>query len=357
MRTPRDVLDRVALWRIDPTSLVRPDEQTTVRRIEVVRGAWGLVMLVGPTPLLRAISIDDDPAMIWTGRVLGARHLTQAVLSGARPSPEGLAMGVWVDAVHALCALGLAASSRRRAAAGIFDAVAAHRLGGRGLPRPGQPPRRPAHPHRAPRRDGPPVLRALPGGAPLADRVEQDRERLPTAERGGTDDAPGDGVCAAPRCDGAPTALPRVRPARRQPQRPVGHPAQQGGHLGRRQHRAVGGGVDQAEHRVRAGPGRRRAERGVGRAALRGPQVDVGALERAHPLARVVGQRGPVAVLHHDQRRVGQREVDVEVDQRPQAPRPGPSASATRRPPSPRSRSLIETSISASTESLDGKCL
>ncbi len=125
MRTPREVLDRVALWRIDPTSLVRPDEQTTVRRIEVVRGAWGLVMLAGPTPLLRAIAIDDDPVMIWTGRVLGARHLTQAVLSGARPSPEGLAMGVWVDAVHALCALGLAASSRRRAAAGIFDAVAA----------------------------------------------------------------------------------------------------------------------------------------------------------------------------------------------------------------------------------------
>lgn len=192
MRTPREVLDRVALWRIDPTSLVRPDEQTTVRRIEVVRGTWGLVMLAGPTPLLRAISIDDDPVMIWTGRVLGARHLTQAVLSGARPSPEGLAMGVWVDAVHALCALGLAASSRRRAAAGIFDAVAATGwavAGYRDLVNP-----RAALPTHTGRRDALArrFLRALPGGAPLADRVEQDRERLPTAERGGTDDARGD---------------------------------------------------------------------------------------------------------------------------------------------------------------------
>lgn len=192
MRTPREVLDRVALWRIDPTSLVRPDEQTTVRRIEVVRGTWGLVMLAGPTPLLRSISIDDDPAMIWTGRVLGARHLTQAVLSGARPSPEGLAMGVWVDAVHALCALGLAASSRRRAAAGIFDAVAATGwavAGYRDLVNP-----RAALPTHTGRRDAMArtVLRALPGGARLADRVEQDRERLPTAARGGTDDARGD---------------------------------------------------------------------------------------------------------------------------------------------------------------------
>ncbi len=190
MRTPRDVVERVTLWRIDPGSLVRPDQQTTVRRIEVVRGAWGLVMLAGPSPLLRTIAIDDDPVMIWTGRVLGARHLTQAVLSGARPSPEGLAMGVWVDAVHALCALGLAASSRRRAAAGIFDAVAATGwavAGYRDLVNP-----RAALPTHTGRRDALArrVLRALPGGAPLADRVEQDRDRLPTAERGGSDDAP-----------------------------------------------------------------------------------------------------------------------------------------------------------------------
>lgn len=188
MRTPREVLDRVALWRIDPALLVRPDEQTTVRRIGVVRGTWGVVMIVGPRPLVQAIAIHDDPVMMWTGRVLGARHLTQAVLSGARPSPEGLAMGVWVDAVHALCALGLAASSRRRATAGLFDAVAATGwavAGYRDLVNP-----RAALPTHTGRRDALArrFLRALPGGGPLADRVEQDRARLPVAERGGTDD-------------------------------------------------------------------------------------------------------------------------------------------------------------------------
>lgn len=190
MRTPRDLLERAALWRVDPAELVRPDEETTVRRIELVRGAWGLVMLVGPRPVLGRLAIHDDPVMVATGRVLGARHLTQAVLSGARPSPEVLAMGVWVDGVHAVCALGLALTSRRRAAAGLFDAVGATGwavAGYRDLVSP-----RAALPTHTGRRDALArrVLRVLPGGSPLADRVEQDRERLPAAERGGTDDAP-----------------------------------------------------------------------------------------------------------------------------------------------------------------------
>ncbi|MFY0408575.1 hypothetical protein [Solicola sp. PLA-1-18] len=39
-------------------------------------------------------------------RLLGARHLAQACLSGTRPTPEVIAMGVQVNAVHALTALG-----------------------------------------------------------------------------------------------------------------------------------------------------------------------------------------------------------------------------------------------------------
>ena len=53
---------------------------------------------------------------------------------------------------------------------------------------------------------------------------------------------------------------------------------------------------------------------------------------------------------------VPEREVDVPVDERPQR---GPRAvgGADRSRPTSSSRSLIETSISASTASLDAKCL
>ncbi|WP_200800119.1 hypothetical protein [Jatrophihabitans endophyticus] len=58
-------------------------------------------------------------------RMLGGRHLTQAALSGIRPSYEVLAMWVWVDAVHAATAAGLAGSDRARARAALVDTVVA----------------------------------------------------------------------------------------------------------------------------------------------------------------------------------------------------------------------------------------
>ena len=57
---------------------------------------------------------------------------------------------------------------------------------------------------------------------------------------------------------------------------------------------------------------------GVHLAEPPGPQVDVLPLQAAHLLARVVGQRLPVAVLDDDQRPVPQGEVDVPLDQRDQ---------------------------------------
>lgn len=52
------------------------------------------------------VTVDNKSVLI--ARILGVRQLAQAVLSGVRPSPEVLAMGVWVDGVHAMTALGLA---------------------------------------------------------------------------------------------------------------------------------------------------------------------------------------------------------------------------------------------------------
>jgi hypothetical protein len=86
------------------------------RWIELARAAWGAALLLAP----RQVRVDDRSLLV--ARILGARHLSQAVLSGVDPSPEVLAMGVWVDCAHATTALALAAVDRSRARGGLTDA-------------------------------------------------------------------------------------------------------------------------------------------------------------------------------------------------------------------------------------------
>jgi hypothetical protein len=97
-----------------------------IRAIELVRAGWGAVLLAAPTEVLDHIhGVQVDRKALVVTRILGARHLAQALLSGVNPSPEVLAAGVWVDTVHSATALGLAAVDRRRARGGVTDAVVA----------------------------------------------------------------------------------------------------------------------------------------------------------------------------------------------------------------------------------------
>ncbi len=105
----------------------RPDQPTRrYRCIEVLRGAWGAALLAVPEQVLRSVhGLRVDAKSRTVARILGARHLIQAALSGYKPSPEILAMGVWVDTVHALTALGLAVIDHRRTRAGLTDTAIA----------------------------------------------------------------------------------------------------------------------------------------------------------------------------------------------------------------------------------------
>ncbi|OBH59844.1 hypothetical protein [Mycobacterium sp. E2479] len=97
-----------------------------IRVIEVVRALWGSALLVAPAEVLHHIhGVRVDRKALVVTRILGARHLTQALLSGINPSPEVLAAGVWVDSVHSATALGLAAVDRERARGGVTDALVA----------------------------------------------------------------------------------------------------------------------------------------------------------------------------------------------------------------------------------------
>ena len=104
-----------------------------IRKIEILRAAWGVALLIAPRRVLTDIHhVTVDRKSLVIARILGVRHLTQAFLSGLSPSPEVLAMGVWVDLAHAGTALGLAGADRSRARAGLTDAGIAATFAGLG---------------------------------------------------------------------------------------------------------------------------------------------------------------------------------------------------------------------------------
>lgn len=99
-----------------------------------MRAGWGTALLVAPRQVMtRVHHVQVDRPSTAVARVLGARHLVQAGLSGLSPSAEVLALGVWVDTAHALTAVGLAAVDRTRARAGLTDAAIAAAWAGLGL--------------------------------------------------------------------------------------------------------------------------------------------------------------------------------------------------------------------------------
>jgi hypothetical protein len=94
--------------------------------LEPVRAAYGALLLCAPERALRSVGVVDDERARVVARVLGIRHLAQSLLSGASPGPSLVALGAWVDTVHATTSVALAVVDRdRRRAGGVDAAVAA----------------------------------------------------------------------------------------------------------------------------------------------------------------------------------------------------------------------------------------
>jgi hypothetical protein len=101
------------------------------RGFELIRAGWGAVLLAAPARVLDHIhGVEVDRKALVVTRILGARHLVQASFSGINPSPEVLAAGIWVDAMHSMTAFGLAALDRRRVRGGVIDGLVAGLWGG-----------------------------------------------------------------------------------------------------------------------------------------------------------------------------------------------------------------------------------
>ena len=100
----------------------------------LVRMAFGIALLAAPDPILRLASQKPATARVRVAaRILGARELIQAVVTGVQPDAACLAVGAETDLVHAATMLALATvdSRTRRVAlssamtAGMFAAVGA----------------------------------------------------------------------------------------------------------------------------------------------------------------------------------------------------------------------------------------
>jgi hypothetical protein len=178
-------------WRGHPSGNTRESQtersvRVQLRFIEIVRGLWGAALLAAPRLVLSSIHrVDADRKAVVVTRILGARHLTQAALSGINPSPEVIATGTWVDGVHSLTAFGLAAVDPRRARAALSDAVIAAAwalLGAHDLTTGATPP-----PNHQRRRDrlAQVILPRLPGGQRLwasAGRARRRHQPRPQAD-------------------------------------------------------------------------------------------------------------------------------------------------------------------------------
>lgn len=142
------------------------------RPIEIFRGSWGAALLVAPRFVLQEVHhVEIDPRSLVVTRILGARQLAQALLSGIRPSPEVLAMGAWVDAAHAVSAAALAVLDPPRARAATTDVVVASIWAVAGYRDLSDTPAAPSEHDRRRNRLARIVLAVVPGGAVLTRRM------------------------------------------------------------------------------------------------------------------------------------------------------------------------------------------
>jgi hypothetical protein len=90
------------------------------------RGCYGAALLFAPGLALGLCTgVASSPRARAVVRILGARHLAQAVLTLWQPRRKVLAAGAGIDGCHAASMLVLAAADPSLRRAGLADAVAA----------------------------------------------------------------------------------------------------------------------------------------------------------------------------------------------------------------------------------------
>lgn len=106
--------------------------QSPVTLMSAGRALYGLALLAAPGPVLTA-GAGQPPSRrdCAVARVLGIRHVTQAILTAAAGG-RAVAPGAVVDSLHAASMVALAAAQPRMRRAELADAAVAGLLAGLG---------------------------------------------------------------------------------------------------------------------------------------------------------------------------------------------------------------------------------
>jgi hypothetical protein len=92
------------------------------RVLRLARLAYGTALLAAPARVVRAYGGDPaDEVTTMAARVLGGRHVLQAILTGSHPGPIRRYGGAVIDALHALSMFTLATVDPDRARPALID--------------------------------------------------------------------------------------------------------------------------------------------------------------------------------------------------------------------------------------------
>jgi hypothetical protein len=93
--------------------------------LAATRLVWGAVLIAAPGAVVRVLSGEHaDRSWRWLGRVLGARHLVQALFESKQKRHPGRTIPV-VDALHGASALSLSLIKPQYRRLGLTDALIA----------------------------------------------------------------------------------------------------------------------------------------------------------------------------------------------------------------------------------------
>jgi hypothetical protein len=96
------------------------------RAAALLRGAYGVALCCAPGPITGLVGgTSSTPGDRAVARVLGARHVAQAVVTLGRPTPAVLALGAGADVLHSASMVALAVLDRPRRRLGAADALIA----------------------------------------------------------------------------------------------------------------------------------------------------------------------------------------------------------------------------------------
>jgi hypothetical protein len=93
--------------------------------VPALHGLVGGVLLLAPGRLLRGIGDPGGRRAGLAARVLGARHISQALLLQAWPGPAVARFGAAVDGLHCASMLAVGALARRHRRAALVSSLAA----------------------------------------------------------------------------------------------------------------------------------------------------------------------------------------------------------------------------------------